>query len=302
MNRNMTLVALSAVVIVAGLPNRLLGQVCGDPCGSCCQPVTCKVLTPQMVTEYRTKAITSYRPETRVRMVTVYRSVPVKDTVEEEYTVMVPETRMRTVVDTIDRPVYGDLQLRKTTMTPQVQARQAKQTVTRLVAVQEERTVYDTTGCCPTSVSASPVAAPPSPAQDMDPNAPPAPREKPRPDTVAVGGACNLGCNVCPRKVCVTCWKPVQEQQTVQYAVTNFQPDAKLSTVAYYEYQPETKLRSESYVVQTPEIRTRTREITVTRTVAEQQPEQYTVMVPRQEHIRVPVLVCRYVERTVVVR
>jgi hypothetical protein len=51
-----------------------------------------------------------------------------------------------------------------------------------------------------------------------------------------------------------------------------------------------------------PETRTRTRQITIMQTVAEQQPEKYTVMVPYQERIRVPVVTRRYVEQTIIVR
>jgi hypothetical protein len=55
-------------------------------------------------------------------------------------------------------------------------------------------------------------------------------------------------------------------------------------------------------VVQVPEKRIRTRYFSVMRPVAEQQPEQYTVTVPCQERIEVPVQTCRWVEQTVIVR
>jgi len=70
---------------------------------------------------------------------------------------------------------------------------------------------------------------------------------------------------------------------------------------SYYEYRKETKLREEPYVVEVLEKRMRTREIAVTRSVAEQRPEQYTVMVPYQVRIQVPVVTCRYVEQQPVI-
>ena len=84
--------------------------------------------------------------------------------------------------------------------------------------------------------------------------------------------------------------------------MTRFKPSSRLDTVSFYEYQPETKLRQESYVVQVPEERIRTRHVTLMRSVAEQQPERYTVTVPYQERIQVPVLTRRWVEQQVIIR
>jgi hypothetical protein len=215
-------------------------------------------------------------------MVTVYRDVPTTQTIEEQYTVMVPETRTRTVADTIYRPVYGDIELRTTSMVSAVEPRQGTYSVTRLVPVQEERTTCDCGPRCTTCGWTAPVAT--------DPNAPPPP-----PDAASSGGTCSSGCcNSCcaPQKTCVTCWKPVCQQVTVPYAVTEFTPEARLSTVSFCEYKPETQLREESYEVLVPETRTRARNITVMRTVAEERPEQYTVMVPYEQRIQVPVPTC----------
>jgi hypothetical protein len=283
------------LLILAGWPQRLPAQVY-DPCISCpapcpeqCEPATCTIRVPQLVTEYQTKWVTRYRPEVRERMTTVYRNVPTTETVPEDYTVLVPEKRTRTVVDTINHPVYGDIQLRTTSMTPEVDVRQGSYTVTHMVPVQEERTVRP---------SAAPVPAPPVAAPDVDPNAPPPPPAAA--DAAVAGGACCDPCTPC--KVCVTTWKPVSERVTVDYPLTRFKPDARTRTVSFYEYQPEKKVREESYVVEVPQIRTGTRQITVMRPVAEQQPEKYTVMVPYQERMRVPVLTRRYVEQTIIVR
>jgi hypothetical protein len=302
MNTNHTkLCALILLLaIVAAAPGRLPGQGCsgGDPCQPC-PPVTCKVLLPQVTTEYQTRWITRYRPEVRQRMVAVYRDVPSTRTVEEKYTVMVPQTQMRTVVDTINRPIYGDIQLRTTAMTPQVDPQQGIYTVSQMIPVHEERTARDSDDM-PTGWTA--VSPPPVPG-GVDPNAPPLPASiAASPAEGAVAGSACTTCNACSHKVCATTWKPVSQQVKVQYALTHFQPNVRMDTVSYYEFQAETKTHEEPYVVDVPEERTRTRTVSITRTVEEQQPEKYTVLVPYQESIRYPVRVCRYVEQTVIVR
>ena len=308
------------LLILVASPGPLLGQGCccgpspgpllGQGCG--CTPATCTIRVPQLITEYQTKLVTRYRPEIRERMVAVYHDVPHTKTIEEEYTVMVSETRTRTVAHTINHPVYGAIELRTTTMTPRVEARQATYTVSRQIPVQEERTACECSDCCaPRTFAAPPPAI--AAAGGADPNAPPPPPATPAPpapagaatppDASLVGAACTAGCNACaPRKVCVTCWKPVSQQVTVQYPLTRFESNSRLDTVSFYEYRTETKLSEEPYVVQRPQKRVRTRNVTVMRPVAEQRPERYTAMVPYEERVQVPVRTCRYVEQTVIVR
>ena len=93
--------------------------------------------------------------------------------------------------------------------------------------------------------------------------------------------------------------KPVSEQQTIQYPVTHFQPKARSETVSFYEYQPEKVARDEEYTVEVPHKKVRTREVTVVRTVAEQQPQRYTVSVPYEVQVQVPVPVLRWVPQPV---
>ena len=190
-------------------------------------------------------------------MVAVYRDVPATKTVEEEYTVMVPQTRVRTVADTINHPVYGSIELRTTTMTPRVESRRATYTVGRLVPVQEDRCE---SACCSTCSASLPPALPPALPPPLpatggpDPNAPPPPPTGTPAGSSVAGGGCDPCCNACaPRKVCVTCWKPVSQQVTVQYPVTHLDPSSRFNTVPFYEYRKETKLRKESYVVEVPE-------------------------------------------------
>ena len=144
--------------------------------------------------------VTRYRPEIRERMVTVYRDVPTTETIQEEYTVMVPETRTRTVADTINHPVYGDIQLRTTTMTPAVEC------------VKQRRRSPGWSPCKRSEPCAS--------VGRLRWRAPAAPPSEPIPAASPPGAdaggraaaACCNSCNACPRKVCVTCWKPVCQQ------------------------------------------------------------------------------------------
>lgn len=279
-------------------PGKALDECCVvyDPClPPPCAPLVCTVLVPQTVTEYRTQTVTRYRPEVRERMVTVYRQVPATETIEEEFVVMVPETRTRTVTDTINTPVYGDIQLRVTKMASQVEPRQRTQTVTRMISVHEMRCEP---GCPQPAAPGWPTIAPNEQAIDAPPP-PPSPDAAPPQTTYVSGGACG-GC--APRTVCITTWKPVSQDVTVQYAVTHLEPSSRLRPVSFYEYKTETQDREEQYVVDVPQIRTRTREIAVTRTIADQQPERYTEMVPYQEKIQVPIVTRRYVEQPVIVR
>ena len=188
--------------------------------------------------------------------------------------------------DTINHPVFRDISLRKTDMTPQLEARQATRTVCRLVSFQEERTVYDTVNQCDSN-------APPPTAQAAAP-----PGDRP------VAGACPTcpqpACNVCtqvtvPKKITTTCMKPVSEEETVEYPVISLQPSAQLQNVSYYEFQPEIKTHEEQYTVEVPEKRVRTRQVIEMRTVVNETPEKYTVLVPYHEKVQVPCPVLRCV-------
>jgi hypothetical protein len=318
---------LGVVAVGAGPQSPLQGQNCGtcgqscpvapacpSPPNECCHP--CTVLVPQTVIEFCPRTITCYRQETRQRMVTVYRDVPTTKTEEEHYTVMVPEVRRRTVVDTINRPVYRDLELRVTAMAPQIEVRQATRTVCRMVPVQEEKTVCETVdrtaAASPvvihtvgyqreTTVDALPPATTPQdrgPGIEVESSPPPPP---PGPAGAAACSTCGQpACNTCApaviqRKVCVTCMKPVAQQETIQYAVSQFQPKPRTETVSFYEFQTEKVPREEEYTVEVPQQRVRTREVTVMQTVAEQQPQPYTVTIPYEKQIQVPVPVLRWV-------
>jgi hypothetical protein len=296
--KNIVYVTLGLLVAVAALQIPLQAQTCDKcaaPAAPACQPppAECTVWVPQIVFENRTVTVARYRHETRERMVLVNRDVPVIKNIEEEYTVMVPQTRTRTVEDTINHPQYHDIVLRKTDMAPQIEARQSTRTVCRLVSFQEEKTVYDTVNQCDQNANATPPPTSQIAASPADP-------ANPGGCTTCAQPACNTCTQVTvPRKITTTCTKPVNEQETVQYPVTRFQPSAQLQNVSYYEFQPEIVTHEEQYTVQVPEKRVRTRQVTEIRTVAEEKPEKYTVLVPYHEKVQVPCPVLRCVPERV---
>jgi hypothetical protein len=331
----MIVLATTAVLAVTTSPQAPLQAQWFGPC---CQmapvcpspPVECTVWVPKVVTERCLQTVTRYRRENRERTVVTYRDVPFTKTVEEPYTVMIPQTRTRTVSEIVNHPVYRDIELRKTAMTPRIETRQATRPVCRVVPVQEERTVCEVPDPCAsqapavlgtvTQTGAIPVrnaalvrtVAERPAVERADPNAPPPPVPEAPPVSPPKSGPANTlpppGCAspcvtcapVIQRKVKVTCWKPVYEQETIQYPVTHLQPNARLETVSFYEFRPETVTRQEHYVVQVPEARVRTREVTATRTVPEERREPYSVLVPYHEKVWVSVPRVEYVPETVV--
>ena len=168
--------------------------------------------------------------------------------------------------------------------TLQIEAREATRTVCRMIPVQEERTVCEVADRVASAAPAvirtagyqrestvETLPAPPIALGDRD--APPPPAAAPLAGSAAAPGnvCCQPACEACPvvvpRKVTVTCMKPVSERETVQYPVTHLQPSARLETVSFYEFQPEKISHEERYVVDVPEQRVRTRQVAETRSV-----------------------------------
>jgi hypothetical protein len=93
--------------------------------------------------------------------------------------------------------------------------------------------------------------------------------------------------------------QPRFEQQTIEYPVTQFQPDVQLQDISFYEYRSEQVPRVEQFVVEVPQQRTRTREVTTMESVPYVVRQPYTVMVAYQQQVQVPVQRVRYVRQTV---
>jgi hypothetical protein len=327
---------------VAGFRSAARGQCCSPPveicpaevtsCAPAAAPATC--LVPQVVMEKHKKTVVRYRRETRERPVTVYREVPEKKTVEEEYTVMVPQQRTRTVEVSVDHPVGQNLELRTTTMTPRTEVRQATRTVCRMVPVEEERTIYEVVSPCGGGRSGDRPAAEENGSRtairtvalerrgDAEPLAlaaagnPQWDRSEPPPPPSGNGAAGNAPCATCgtptcgncapacpPQVVCrtvkVTCMRPVPRQETVDYPVTKFQPDVDTRQVSYNILESRKEFREEQYTVEVPQKRTRTREVTVTRTVPVQDKEKYQATIPYREEIEVSVPRLRWVPQAI---
>ncbi len=72
-----------------------------------------------------------------------------------------------------------------------------------------------------------------------------------------------------------------------------------MQNVSYYEFQPEIVTHEEQYTVEVPEKRVRTRQVTEMRTITEEKPETYTVLVPYHEKVQVPCPVLRCVAKRI---
>jgi hypothetical protein len=296
-------------------------------------------MVPTVVMEKQKQTVTRYRHETRERAVVVYREVPEKKTVEEEYTVMIPQKRTRTVEVAIDRPVAQNLELRTTTLTPHTETRQTTQTVCRMVPVEVEKTICEVVNPCAgeRSPAVRPAEAENSPrdlirtvsytagtntektatevaatSTDRDPNEPPPPprrtvNEPPAGTACDSCGtpACDSCAPCCPqvvrRNIKVTCMRPVSQQETIEYPVTQFQPNVQSRAISYNVLESRKESREEEYTVEVPEKRTRTREVTVMRTVPVEKKEKYQVTVPYQEQIEVSVPRLHWVPQAVTV-
>ena len=314
-----------------------VGDACGQaiPLAPTC-PTVQTILVPEIVYETRTVTTVCQRPEARERTVVVNRAVSQMQDVPCEYTVEVPRTRVRQVTDTVDRPVAHAFVMRTTVDVPHTEARVATRMVSRLVPVQEQRTVCEVTGHWEPqtrSVAYSPLgngiqAAINAPSPNSAPPEPPAPSNqtfqppsnRPNPPDVqpppatascpscAAESPCGSSCASCAwvpqtiqRTVNVTCLKPVCQQQTVSYPVTLFQPETQERNVQFVTYQPEQVTRDEEYTEVVPERRVKIEHVPVTRIVPTQQQERYTVMVPYQEQHQVRVPVCHWVAKPVAV-
>jgi hypothetical protein len=264
---------------------------------------------------------TAMVPETRTRTVADVINHPVYRDIELRTTAMAPQVEARQSTRTVCRLMPFQEQRTVCEVVPSVVGCAAP--VSRTVGYGGvEMSVADAAGAQP--------ALPPNwhpPRERSDPNAPPSPTHPgtatsvdrlpvmpppsapPPSETVGpIGptcGACQPACTTCPqvvqRTINVTCMKPVEQQETIQYPVTHFKPNVEAQTVSFYEYEPETVTHEESYVVDVPERRVRAREVSTTRTVAEKQMQPYTELVPYEDQIQVPVCTLRCVPKKITV-
>lgn len=299
---------MAAVALAAMAPARVPAAV------TCCVPrapvlvqecVEKVIQVPTWVTETRTVKCVEYRPETRERTVTVMRSVPVEQTVERQYTVMVPQPRTRTVTYTVAKPVWEEKEVEYTVMVPRQETREGVRRVCRAVPVTETRKVWKDEGqweerevttpavrqvCYRTRRMARrarrlgaccmPCAAPCEPC--------------------AVTQVCKVWVpNPVEHEVEVTVMKTEWAEEPYEYTVTRCEPETRSRTVRVCRMEYEEQSKEVQYTEWVPETKTRT----LTYTSYECQPEEktvaYTVMVPHEIEREVQVCVCRMVEQTV---
>ncbi len=281
--------------------------------GTCCAPceqvavqecVERVIQVPTWVTETQTVKCLEYRPEQRERTITVMKSVPVEQTVERQYTVMVPQTKTRTVTYTVAKPVWEEKEVEYTVMVPHQETKQGVRHVCRSVPVTETRTVVKDEGHW----------------EDREVTVPVVRRVALRARRMA-RRAQRLGCCTPCVETCCTCevtqvckvWVPnpveheievtVMKQEVVEepyeYVVTRCEPETRTKTIRVCRMEYEEKTKEVEYTVCVPETRTRTLTYTSYRCEPEEKTVSCTVMVPHEVEREVQVCVCRMVPKTV---
>jgi hypothetical protein len=264
------------------------------------------IYAKEVVTESRTITVTECRPETRQRNYTVCKRVPYKETVTEEYTVMVQKTSMRKVTETVYKPVKRVVDQTYTVMVPHTEIRQGVQHVYECRPEQMVRTVCVDRGCWETREIQVPCYAPRMRCGGCGGCG------------VYAAGPCGScgGCGICPPPVqtrCVRVWVPKYEYQQVpytvmkpylvakpyQYNVTVCKPEQRTRQVTVCEQVAEQIVREVPVVTCVPEKKTRTFEVTRYKEVNETKTDNYTVMVPYQVQKTIQVPVVRCVPKTV---
>ena len=307
-----TVLSMLAVAILAASPQAVWAGGC---CCQACAPVepVCveKVIqVPTWCTETRTIQCVECRPELRTNTITVMKRVPVVQTVDRQFTVMVPQVRTKTVFCTVAKPVWEEKQVQYTVMVPQVETKQGVRRVCRCVPVTEKRTVCKDNGhwedrevtscvrqvcyrkCCVARLArrCGTCCSP-------------------------CGGSCCDSCcdscctctetckvwvpNIVQEEIDVTVMKPEVVEEPCEYTVTRCVPEVRTKTIRVCRMEYEQQQKEVQYVVCVPEVRTK--KVCCTSYVC--QPEQKTVtctvMVPHVVQKQVQVPVCRMVCKTV---
>ena len=253
-------------------------------------------------TTYETRKVmtTECRPETRERSYNVCRRVPYKETVTEEYTVMVQKTAMRKVTETVYKPVVRTVSQNFTVMVPHVERRQGVQHVVECRPEQAVRTICVDRGHWETREIQVPCYG----------------------YGYGYGYAYRSGCGGCgscgtcaPPTVtrCVRVWVPQYVQQQVaytvmkqyvvakpyEYCVTVCKPETRTRQVQVCEQVAQQIVREVPIVTCVPEKKIRTFDVTRYKDVTETKVDKYAVMVPYQVEKTVQVPVVRCVPKTV---
>ena len=254
------------------------------PAGPAAQYVEKTVCVPTMVTEIRKVKTVQCRAETRQRTVTQCVCVPETRSVQHECTVLVPETRTKTVLCCVCKPIYklvkGEycLPVFRTEMRPGTKTTCKVQPVPETVTVcvdeghWEERPCKPCCGCGASDCGGC---------------------EKPC--------TCRVWVPRCVQKeMAVSVLKPVMVEEPVQ--VPTIVSDCEKRTWSRLEvcgWRTEKEPREVCYTVCVPKKQVTTCQVTTMKTVQVKKVEQYTVMVPHEVVMEVPVTVCKMVPKTI---
>jgi hypothetical protein len=326
-----------AIAPVAAIAVADVGDTCEPavPPGPACPACTLQtILVPQIVYENRTVTTVCWRPEICERTILSNRTVWETENVPREYTVEVPQTHIRQVAHIVEQPVYHDFVMRTTVAVPHTDMRTTTRMVSRMVPVQEQKTICELAGHWETRAgSATPYSVgygSEGSTDALSPATEPAsrsdgtfkrPRHRLSPPDAEPPSATAAACSSCAaavpcatacatrvwvpetlqRTVNVTSLRPVCQEQTVRYPVTVFQADTHDRDVQFVTYRRELVTREEQYTVLVPQQRVKIEQVRVARTVPVQERQPYTVMVPYHEQHQVRVAVCRWVAKTVAV-
>ena len=265
---------------------------CAAPCGTW-QTVEKEVCVPEMVTENQTVKCIECCAETRQRTVTCYQQVPVTETVQRQYTVMVQENRTRECCQTVCKPVYRTVTQQYCVPTSHMESRQCMRQVCQMQQVKEMRTVCEDQGHWeerPCETACNPCA----PAVAANPCGPAQPCTTCAPVTQKVWVP-----NVVQKQVEVTCCKPVMVPETYTYQVCVAGQEMRTRQIQVCEYQQEVVKTQVQYTVCVPHCETRAEQVTCYRCQPVQQVVNETVMVPHEVEKVVQVCVCRMVNKKV---
>ena len=276
-------------------------STCAAPCGTW-QTVEKEVCEPEMVTENRVVKCTECAAETRQRTVTTYHQVPVTQTVQRQYTVLVQETRTRECCHTVCKPVYRTVSQQYCVPTSHLETRQCTRQVCQTQQVKELRTVCEDQGHWEERACETPCASTCSSCSSSCSSCAPAC------NACAPAAACTTCApvtqkvwvpNVVQKQVEVTCCKQVLVPETYTYQVCIAGTETRTREVQVCEYQQEVVKTQVPYTVCVPHCETKAEQVTTYQCQPVQSVENYTVLVPHEVEKTIQVCVCHMVTKKV---
>jgi hypothetical protein len=259
------------------------------PAPACVEKEVC---VPTMVTEMRTIKCIECRPETRQQTVTVYKQVPVVQTVQRQCVEMVPEIRTQVQQCTVMKPVWRTVSQQIVVPVVTMQIQQGVRQVCRMVPMVQKKIVCEDQGQWeerPMPQTCAPRTCVPrtcAPVQTCTP----------------VQAACKVWVpKIVQKEVELTCMKAELVSEPCQVPVQVCSYETRTCQQRVCELQPQCVQRQVQCMVCVPRTVTRSFQVTTCQCVPEQRVISQTVMVPHEVEKVVPVSVCKMVTKKVVV-